>query len=330
MRRRICVAGLVAVSTAVAATSAQGLVYFSEGSAYPIGSMMQSGSATSIAVADLNHDSRDDVVVGNQHSGNVSVLIGNGDGTLAGAVNVASAVGSSPRDVATGDFVEDGDPDIIVSNGDGRVSVLAGHGDGTFDAPATTTATVSGSSGPLAVGDLNVDGHEDVAVNICPVSGFALLLGKGNGSFDPPVIWADLSFGCPGSLAFADFNDDGFDEIVAAVPSADIYVVPGRADETLVTPTHPFSGSQILDRIGTGRFDANATVDLGFAFRFTGVAGALLGNGDGTFKPPMSGQLVGLTFGSTAVGDLDDEAWTTPCSRSTTRCTTYIRTWPPS
>jgi hypothetical protein len=300
-----CIVGLVALVAAVGglAAAADASVYFSEGRPYPVGSTTQTGSAASAAVDDFNGDNRDDIVVGNRYSGNVSVLLGHGDGTLADAVNYASAPGSSPREVTTGDFVEDGKPDIVVSNGDGSVSVLAGNGDGTFDAPVSTT--ISTNSGALAVGDMNGDGHEDLAVATCAYPNFAVLLGKGDGSFEAPV--TSTSYGCAASLEFADFDDDGYDDLVFGEPSGGIYVFPGRADGTLVTPAQPLPGDQILDRIGTGYFDGNATVDIGFAYRYTGVAGVLLGNGDGTFEAPITGRLFGATFGSTAVGDLDND-----------------------
>src|SRR5437016_6541491 len=59
-----------------------------------------------IAAADLNHDGKLDLVTANQNSKNVSVFIGNGDGTFAAAVNYA--VGDTPLSVAIADVNGDG------------------------------------------------------------------------------------------------------------------------------------------------------------------------------------------------------------------------------
>jgi hypothetical protein len=71
--------------------------------------------------------------VANSDSNNVSVLLGNGDGTFQAARNFG--VGSYPLSVAVGDFNGDGVPDLAVANASSNnVSVLLGNGDGTFQA----------------------------------------------------------------------------------------------------------------------------------------------------------------------------------------------------
>ena len=78
------------------------------------------------------------------HSGCVSVLLGNGDGTFQTAVSYDSG-GYPPDSVAVADVNRDGKPDILVANycGDGNcditgnVGVLLGNGDGTFQTVVT-------------------------------------------------------------------------------------------------------------------------------------------------------------------------------------------------
>src|SRR5207247_1298633 len=96
----------------------------------------------SVAIADVNGDGKLDIIVSNQNAGNVSVLLGNGDGTFQGHVDYGA--GSQPFSVATADVNGDGKPDIVCTNfGDSTVSVLLGNGDGTFKTATTYTTGLS-------------------------------------------------------------------------------------------------------------------------------------------------------------------------------------------
>jgi len=55
---------------------------FQSGIAYTTGAIGGSSSGGSVAVADVNHDGNPDLLVANEGTGTVGVLLGNGDGTL--------------------------------------------------------------------------------------------------------------------------------------------------------------------------------------------------------------------------------------------------------
>ena len=81
------------------------------------------GSPFSVAVGDFNGDGIQDLAVANFVSANVSVLLGNGDGSFQAAQDFG--VGRSPNSVAVGDVNGDGRPDLAVANSDtNNVSVL--------------------------------------------------------------------------------------------------------------------------------------------------------------------------------------------------------------
>ena len=85
----------------------------------------------SVAIGDFDEDGAQDLAVANGSGGEVSVLLGNGDGTFQTAVNYGAGIG--PNSVAIGDLDEDGTPDLAVANsGSDDVSVLLGNGDGAF------------------------------------------------------------------------------------------------------------------------------------------------------------------------------------------------------
>src|SRR5262245_39676413 len=63
-----------------------------------------------VAAGDLNGDGRADLVLANQFSASISVLLGQGDGTFSPAVNYAA--GSGPSSIGLQDFDRDGRLDV--------------------------------------------------------------------------------------------------------------------------------------------------------------------------------------------------------------------------
>jgi hypothetical protein len=149
--------------------------------------------ATSVAVADLNGDGYPDVVTTNQcltsdcQQGGVSVMLGNGDGTLQSAISYHSN-GYHPWSLAIGDLNGDGYLDLVVGNFFGGFAVLLGYGNGTFQAPVTYDNTAI-SLFSVELGDLNGDGIPDLVL-ACWNGDIQVLLGNGDGSFQPPTIFS--------------------------------------------------------------------------------------------------------------------------------------------
>ena len=105
-------------------------------------------------------DQKLDIVVANSYDDNVSVLLGNGDGTFQPQQKIALG-DVNPRAVRVIDVDGDGKPDILTANDMGSVSLLLDNGDGTFLAPQTFVT--GGLTRALAVADLNGDGKPDIA-----------------------------------------------------------------------------------------------------------------------------------------------------------------------
>src|SRR5262249_57809399 len=97
-------------------------------------------SSSGVGIGDFNGDGIPDLAVANFASNDVSVLLGNGDGTFQPAAGYA--VGSQPPSVvAVSDFNGDGKLDLVVPNyNSNNVSVLLGNGDGTFRAAVNYAA----------------------------------------------------------------------------------------------------------------------------------------------------------------------------------------------
>ncbi|MGA9423978.1 MAG: VCBS repeat-containing protein, partial [Terracidiphilus sp.] len=71
-----------------------------------------------LAAADLNSDGKLDLVVANQTDSNLSILLGNGDGTFTPAPGSPLALGAIPFSIAVGDFNSSGRLGIAINSGD--------------------------------------------------------------------------------------------------------------------------------------------------------------------------------------------------------------------
>src|SRR5262249_25021915 len=137
-----------------------------------------------VAVGDFNGDGKADMVTGDNDSfgyGDVSVFLGNGDGTFQASKSYQTA-GGYPNDVIVADFNGDGKSDLeTIDYSDGAVSVFIGNGNGTFKA-AASFATGGGRPYGNAIGDINGDGKLDI-VTSNNNHDVTVLLGNGDGTF---------------------------------------------------------------------------------------------------------------------------------------------------
>ena len=131
-------------------------------------------------VGDFNRDGNKDLAVANNGSNDVSVLLGNGDGTFQPPVNFP--VGGSPNLITMYYFNGDSIQDLAVANFN-SISVLLGNGNGTFQ-PALNFPAGAGASS-IDLGDFNLDHRMDLIVRTN--GGIAVHLGNGNGTFRAPL-----------------------------------------------------------------------------------------------------------------------------------------------
>jgi hypothetical protein len=294
----------------------------------------------SVAVADVNGDGKPDLLVANEcnsancTNGSVGVLLGNGDGTFQPVITYSSG-GYDSWSVAVGDINGDGKPDLIATNfcvddncsTDGTVGVLLSNGDGTFQ-PVVTYDSGGNRTFSVVLRDVNGDGKPDllVANNCasadCTNGSVGVLLGKGDGTFQPAVTYDSGGFEAQ-SVAVGDVNGDGKLDLlvanaiclnVAACGTGSVGVLLGNGDGTFQSVVTYTSGGfsaaslKVADVNGDGKPDllvTNTCVSDGAFECMTGSVGVLLGNGDGTFQAAVSYDSSGTSASSVSVADVN-------------------------
>ncbi len=254
-----------------------------------------------IVAGDFNGDGHLDLAISNSSSNDVSVLLGNGDGTFQ--PQVTYAVGAGPLAIVAADFNGDGKLDLALTDNNG-MAILLGNGDGTFQ-PASMVA--AGLDGALVAGDFSGDGRIDLAVSNYGSIAISVLLGNGDGTFRPAVSYTVGSD--PAGIVAADFNGDGKLDL-ALTDDNGVAILLGNGDGTFQPASTVATGLE--GGLAAGDFNGDSRIDLAVdnsSFGGDGGVSVLLGNGDGTFQPQVS-YAVGQFPSSIVAGDFSGDGRT--------------------
>ena len=160
---------------------------------------------TGLTVADVNHDGKLDLLVGNPF-GDVLVLAGQGDGTFRPLLDIGRSIALAVADLGNGT------KDFIYAN-QGLDRVVVDYGGGQ---PQTFTGLLA--PGAVKLADLNGDGNPDLIVANSGSNNVLIYPGLGNGQFGPAVNGGHGFFTGtdPVGITVADVNGDGRPDLVVA------------------------------------------------------------------------------------------------------------------
>ena len=273
------------LTQAAAGSFIVGGVVPSSGTFATVGNTPTAGNAPhAVAIGDFNHDGKPDLATANASGfGNISILLGNGDGTFATAVTYP--VGAASSGLAVGDFNGDGKQDLaVIYDEDATVAILLGNGDGTFAAAVTYPVGPAGAEPfGIAAADFNGDGKQDLVVANFNTSTLVIVLGNGDGSFGSPATYTVGN--SPNALVVGDFNGDGKMDVATSNGDNTISVLLGNGDGSFAAAsigTYPVGGED-PDSIAVGDFNGDGKLDLVVSNVTSGDVSILLGKGDGTF-----------------------------------------------
>jgi uncharacterized repeat protein (TIGR01451 family) len=314
----IGIVALLGISLRASATE------FAAAKSYPVGT-----NPSGVVVADFNGDGKPDIAVVNSGSNNVSILLGNGDGTFQAAKNFDA--GNSMNAIFAADFNGDGKQDLALflpgsstNSTNGEVRILLGNGDGTFQAAVATTLTVAATI--LSVGDFNGDKKADLVLSSVDPNTESVtvevLLGKGDGTFQSAKQIPASDLNAP-AFTVGDFNNDGELDLAVAI-SGGVQVLLGKGDGTFQSGgtanlAMGFAPKAILavDLNGDGRLDlivdSQQTSGSGILRSTRQRVSVFLADGSGTFQSEILilTAIRGVDFGGLAsdllVGDFNGD-----------------------
>lgn len=234
---------------------------------------------TVTAVADVTGDAIPDLLSGSSQVPDLMLHAGLGGGRFASGVGIP--VGDTVLAIATGDFDEDGDRDIVTANVDRSLRLLFMDGHGVVT--RTATITVGGSPTAIAQADLNADGHVDLVVVNSESRNASVLIGRGAAGFDASAFTDIGDFAVDATLA--DVTDDGRLDIVAAVQRpAGVTITAGNGDGTFARPRRMRAGLEPAS-VGVADIDRNGFPDILTANQLSNEITLQRGIGGGRFVP---------------------------------------------
>ena len=253
------------------------------------------------ATGDFNNDGFADIVTANESTpGNISILLGGGNGTFS-TVPALITVGNEPHSVVVADLNKDGRADLITTNtASGNVSVLLGAGNGTFSAPVGYNAGAGAAA--ATVGDFNGDGKLDIATANLNANTVSILTGNGLGGFSAPT--SVVVGSSPYGIVSGDFNGDGKLDFATANDS-DVSVVLGNGNGTF-NAVKSFAVGKGVSAIATADLNGDKVLDIVTSNFDSNDASVLIGKGDGTFESEVYFSVGAGPFG-VAIGDVDGD-----------------------
>ncbi len=272
-----------------------------------------------LTVGDFNEDGHLDIATANSESDDVSVLLGNGNGTFRSGYSFG--VGQSPMFLSTGDLDRDGTLDLAVAEtGADRVVVLLGKGNGFFQEPVSYPS----GKGPtfLALGDVDGDEDQDMVVinsgrfGHYPPFSWSVLLNNGNGAFAlaQHVENQDRHGLFPTGASLADLDDDGLPDLTLTwsqpswrTPNGYVSVLRNQGQGTF-SAWRTIQAGFTLSAVTQTDVNADGTLDLMVTSLFADSIKLLLQLGPGRYTKPANME-VGFSPVALRYQDLDGDGY---------------------
>ncbi|CAF1313567.1 unnamed protein product [Rotaria sordida] len=266
-----------------------------------------------IEARDFNNDDILDIVVVNYGTNTIVVLFGFGDGSFLPGIAYQTGVGSAPCTLTTGDFDNNSQLDIIVTNEQSNdISIFLAYDRELYGSITSYSMGFGSQPHSIAIGDLNNDGLSDIVVANYGTDNVGILLGHNHGVFDTIPTYSVGVGSSPYSVSIADFNNDNqLDIVVSNSESDNITILIGNGNGTFVIGATYSTGTGSRPcTVAVGDFDNNNITDIAIANYGTNNVFLLYGYGNGLFGNQTSYDLgYGYRPYSIVIKDLNQDNW---------------------
>lgn len=262
-----------------------------------------------LALADLNQDSRLDLVVtkGSNSTSftSLSVLLGNGVSFDPQNDYTTAPIPRSPNHITIGDMNKDGSLDIVVANNNpsGSFSILYNNGNGTF-ATGVDFPSINGPAFFVATDDVNGDTYPDVAIASYYNNTAGIYINNGLGGFAPETTYP--SAGGPHYVLLKDLNGDNRPEMIVANALANSISVFLNNGTGSFSPPAIYATGNYPTTLSVADLDNDGKLDLVVGNANSGSITALPGDGAGGFGASQNFSVGGQPY-SIATGDFDED-----------------------
>lgn len=274
---------------------------FGAGTNYSITPLGGTIYGSDLEVGDFDGDGISDLIGVSYGSSvaQISFLKGNGDGTFQAATSESTITSGLGFKVSKGDFDEDGDLDLVITDGfTNQTSLYTNDGTANF----SFSSNITGGYGydAVAVADFNGDGNLDFAGGTSGGT-FTVIRGNGNGTFQSAVNLTAGGFVY--SQAAGDIDGDGdIDIVVSNGTNNSIGVFRNNGDATFAARVD-YAVSSAVRHVELGDITGDGILDIlavGTSSNY-----ALVNSGTGTFTLTSTVASTG-DFGSVA-GDYNGD-----------------------
>ena len=245
-------------------------------------------SPRSLVLNDFTNDGQFDIIVGNDGTHDIDILINDGYGKFSIQTVCSGDSTFYPTCMVASDFNGDKQLDIAVANSVvSTITLLYGEGNSTFGRPTVFLTEDNSNPQSIAIGDFNNDNKTDIVVAHSNTGSVSFFLRIDKGAVENFTSLSTGSNSKPHKLIVADLDNDGrLDMAVANNGKENVGLFFGVGDGTFTEQKPILIGEGLLPVwVGFGDFNNDKQLDLVVCINVGSIPViVLLNNGDRSFR----------------------------------------------